>query len=230
MYEWATLREQVWQAARSARSDGLVTGASGNFSTLAADGERFAITPTALRYETMTVEDIVIVALDGAVVDGARRPSSEWRLHSAIYRRMPKVRSVAHTHAPYASSFAVLNESIPPVLIEMVLLGGEVPVAPFALPGTDALGIGVAEALVASGCAACLLQSHGAVTVGATMEEAYVRSLYLEDAARIYHLARTVGEPRSVAAEAFAALGSGDKPDSGRRSAVHTERVRNSLA
>jgi L-ribulose-5-phosphate 4-epimerase len=193
------LKQLVMETAKKAYRIGLMAGTSGNFSLRVPQTQKMVITPSAIDYDDMVLEDIVVMNLTGEMIEGNRRPSSEWRMHAAIYEELPHVNAVVHTHSPYASSFAVLSEPIPVVLIEMAVLGGDVPVTPFAMSGTKELGVKVARTLHRNGRHACLLENHGALTVGNTMDLAYKRAIYLEDAAKIYHLARSIGEPKKVA-------------------------------
>ena len=190
------LKEQVLKYAQQAYTDGLIAGTSGNLSVLSEDG-KMVITPSGIHYMTMTAEDVMVIELDGTIVEGSHKPSSEWQMHAEIYKNKPEVRSVVHTHSPYATAFAVLNEPIPPILIEMVYsFKGEVPIAPVASQGTVSVGEGVAKAL--QNGTACLMQNHGAVTIGQDLPKAYIRAVYLEDAARAYHMARAIGTPTLV--------------------------------
>ena len=189
----AGCKKQILEYAQKAYRQGLVAGTSGNLS-LRSDAGCIVITPSGRDYMTMLAEDIMVIDLDGKVIEGAHKPSSEWPLHAEIYKQMPEVKSVVHTHSPYATAFSVLNEPIPLVLVEMVFfLKGEVPVAPVAMQGTSDVGLGVVRAI--QGRTACLLQNHGALTIGENLPQAFIRTEYLEDAAKIYHLARTVGTP-----------------------------------
>lgn len=197
------MRAAVCAWAKRCYAEGLFAGTSGNLSVF--DGEVLAITPTGAPYETMTPADIVLMTPGGEVL-GAGRPSSEWRLHAALCRARPEVRAVVHTHSPYATASAVNRRPIPVVLIEMVpFLGGEVRVAPFALPGTEAVGTGAAAALEGRG--ACLLANHGAVAVGDTLETAHLRAVYLEDAAKICALAMANGPVAPLSDAEVAAMG-----------------------
>jgi len=190
------LKEQVLAYAQRAYTGGLMAGTSGNLSVLSEDG-KMVITPSGINYMTMTAEDVMVIELDGTIVEGPHRPSSEWPMHAEIYKNKPEVRSVVHTHSPYATAFAVVNEPIPLILIEMVyFLMSEVPVAPVASQGTVSVGEGVVEALKNS--VACLMQNHGAVTIGQDLPQAYIRTEYVEDAAKIYHMARAIGTPTLI--------------------------------
>ncbi|MGP7818487.1 class II aldolase/adducin family protein [Niallia sp. 01092] len=197
------LQQEVHAYALKAFRTGLMAGTSGNFSAFDRELGVIAITPSGVDYETIKIEDITILDLKGNCIKGKFPPSSEWQMHLAIYATMPEAAGVAHTHSPYATAFAVLNQQIPVVLIEMVLLGGEIPVAPFALPGTLELGEKVVATLKKNQTSACLLKNHGALTIGTTLEEAYMKSVYLEDSAKIYHFAKSAGEVHLVSERAI---------------------------
>ncbi|MFJ7952038.1 class II aldolase/adducin family protein [Lysinibacillus sp. NPDC096418] len=195
---YSKLKQTVHENALKAYNTGLMAGTSGNFSTVDRDLKVMAITPSGAAYETMLPEDITVIDFNGNILSGTKPPSSEWQMHLSIYEKISDVGGVAHTHSPYATSFAVLNQSIPVVLIEMVLLGGKVPLAPFAMPGSKELGDVTAETLLKEQTSACLLANHGALTIGKTMDEAYMKAVYLEDSAKIYHFARSIGDVRLV--------------------------------
>lgn len=189
----APLREQLVSTARCACRAGLMAGTSGNLSIYHAESGCMAITPSGMAYADMTPEDIVLMRLDGTVLDGGK-PSSEWKLHAVLYRELPAVRAVVHTHAPNATAFAVLRRDIPCALVEMLLfLGGNVEVAPYAAQGSAAVGTNCLPILRRK--PACLLANHGVVTTGATLEQAYTNSIYVEDAANIVRLAMSTGLP-----------------------------------
>ena len=182
------LRRLLAEIARQAYAEKLFSGTSGNLSV--RDGETMLITPTSVRYESLTPEDIVQMSLDGAAVRGT--PSSEWRMHAEIYKTRPDVRAIVHTHSPFATAFAAARKPIPACLIEMrFFLGGEVPCAPYAPPGTLELGAVCAEALEDRG--GCLMANHGALAVGRDLHEALLRAEYIEDSARIALLSMRLG-------------------------------------
>lgn len=193
------LRSHVTKMAKKAYHEGLVVGTNGNFSVYDSEREIVAITPSGLAYENMKKDDITIISVSGKIIEGKNKPSSEWKMHTTIYKTLSMVNAIAHTHSPYATSFSVLNQCIPMIVIEMAILGGDVPVVPFALPGSQELGNQVVDKLQSTQVQACLLQNHGALTVGETPEEAYDRALYLEDIARVYHYALSIGQPNLVA-------------------------------
>ncbi len=189
--------EKILSFARLMYTDGLVAATSGNISVRLEDRpDCFAITPSSESYLTMTGDRIVVMNTDGTVLrcpaDG--KPSSEWRLHAELYKAKPEVKAIIHTHSRYATAFAVVRKKIPLILIEMQpWLGGDVPVSEYAPTGSQQLGINAARDLGDRG--GCLLANHGVVAVGRDLNQAYARATYIEDAARIYHLALAVGDP-----------------------------------
>ncbi len=186
------LRQQICQAAKQAYQEGLFAGTSGNLSLYNEREEYFLITPSSLPYEQMSAEDIVVLHLDGTVLQGKREPSSEWRMHAAVYRELPRCRALVHTHSPYATAYAAAGQPIPAALIEMAaFLGGEVPLAKFAMPGSWELGQAAAAALRERN--ACLLANHGVLAAGESLERAHLYAVYTEDAAKICALAKLVG-------------------------------------
>jgi len=197
MMNLSDLKQEVLAYAKKAYQQALMAGTSGNLSVLSEDG-KLVITPGGIDYMTMTAEDVMVIDLDGNVLEGPHRPSSEWPMHAEIYKHRPDVRSIVHTHSPYATAFSVLNEPIPLVLVEMVyFLLDEVPTAPIALQGSADVGLGIVQTIGDKGVA-CLMQNHGAVTLGGNLSEAFIRTEYLEEAAKIYHMARTIGTPTRI--------------------------------
>ena len=191
------LRRQIVEKSLQAYRAGLFAGTSGNMSAYCRAENIMYITPTSVRYETMRPEDVVAMRLDGTILGGEKQPSSEWRMHAAVYRAFPDTGAVFHTHSPHATAFAVVHRPIPATLIEMhFFLGGDVPCAKYARPGTDAVGENAAAVLAGKG--GCLLENHGVLAVGRDLDEAYLRAEYIEDAAKIYILANTLGTPVAV--------------------------------
>lgn len=186
------LRRLLVETAQRAYAEKLFSGTSGNLSLRA--GGTMLITPTSVRYESLEPDDIVTVTLDGEIAEGRHAPSSEWRMHAALFARRPDIRAIVHTHSPFATAFAAAHRSIPACLIEMqFFLGGEVPCAPYAPPGTRELGVVCAEALGDRG--GCLMANHGALAVGGDLPEALLRAEYLEDSAKIALLSMQLGGP-----------------------------------
>ncbi len=191
------IREKIVEYSRLMYNDRLVSATSGNISMRLPDrSDAFAITPSSESYLTMTTDRIVIMTVDGEILGCPRdgRPSSEWRLHAELYKAKPDVGAIVHTHSPYATAFAVNRETIPLILIEMQpWLGGDIPLAEYAPTGSQQLGINTARDIGNRG--GCLLANHGTVAVAPNLELAYVRASYVEDAAKIYHMAKCVGKP-----------------------------------
>lgn len=190
-------RIKIQEIALQAYTEQLVAGTSGNVSVYDHEREIMAITPSNMNYGVMKSEDIVLMKVDGTIVEGEHKPSSEWRMHAGIYAKRSDVNAIIHTHSPYATSFAVLHRSIPEILVEMLpFLGGDIPLSQFGMPGTDELAIN-AEAVLKNRNA-CLLMNHGVLVIGKNLDQAYVRAQYVEDAARIYHYACELGEPKKL--------------------------------
>lgn len=197
MESYKKIREDIVEYARLMYDEKLVSATSGNISIRLPDNKNaFAITPSSESYSRMTPDRIVIMTLDGELLycpEGGR-PSSEWKMHAALYKNKSDVDAIVHTHSPYATAFAVDRETIPMILIEMKpWLGGEIPLAEYAPAGSAELGVNVSRDIGDKG--GCLLANHGVVAVAKNIELAYVRASYIEDAAKIYHMARAVGKP-----------------------------------
>ena len=132
------LRQEIVDKSLEAFREGLFSGTSGNMSCRVAPDEML-ITPTSVRYDVLRAQDIVYMKLDGTVLEGELQPSSEWRMHAAVYKAYGETNAVFHTHSPYATAFAVVRKSIPAVLIEScIFLGGDIRCADYAAPGTEA--------------------------------------------------------------------------------------------
>lgn len=190
---------QVLTIARRIYSNRLVIASLGNVSCRDSTGN-IAITPSGIDYEELTLEDIVTVDVTGAKVKGHHNPSSETPMHTLIYRERPDVYGVVHTHSLYASAFSVVNKEIPVDMVEVAAhVGGRIPVAPYRPPGTQELG---EQALSVLGDRrACLLQNHGVLAVGSTLEKAYKAAAITEIAARIHILGTSLGDPRELPEE-----------------------------
>jgi len=190
----------IVEVCRRLYDRGLVAGPDGNVSVrLGGPEEAILVTPSGLSKVDVTLDDLVIVNLDGKVLDGRRSPSSELAMHLRIYRRRDDVRAVVHAHPPTATGFAVAGESfMAPVLPEVILQMGAVPLVPYATPGTEELPDAMEPFLAAHD--AFLLANHGATTVGQTLVAAHQRMESLEHAARILLAARAVGRVNELTA------------------------------
>lgn len=202
MNSYEEIRRRVVQAAKKMADRGMVVGTAGNVSARIEGTGRFVITPSSLPYAEMEAEDAVISDLDGTIVEGRRSPSSEILLHSRIYSARADVNAVFHTHSPHATALAALRMPIPPFLDELVTyIGGPVEVARYALSASRELAENACAAL--EDRAAVLLANHGTVSVGADLNKAFHVAELVEEAARIYLLARSVGVPVEIPLESF---------------------------
>ncbi len=186
------LKEEILQAAKQSYKLGLVAGTSGNISVYDCNNQNMIITPTSVSYDAMEISDLVTMKLDGTIIESKHNPSSEWKMHAKVYEERKDIKCVLHTHSPYATAYAVCQDEIPVILIEMVpFIGGSVPVAKFAMPGS--VDVAVESLKVLNNRKACLLSNHGTLSIGESINKTLTTAIYLEDAAKIYHLAQNAG-------------------------------------
>ncbi|KAA9380974.1 L-ribulose-5-phosphate 4-epimerase [Microbispora cellulosiformans] len=179
---------------------GLVVWTAGNVSGRVPGEDLFVIKPSGVSYDDLTPESIVVCDLDGNLVEGDLAPSSDTAAHAYVYRHMPEVNGVVHTHSTYASAWSARGEAIPCVLTAMAdEFGGEIPVGPFALIGGDDIGKGIVETLTGHRSRAVLMQNHGVFTIGESPKAAVKAAVMCEDVARTVHLSRQLGEPLPIA-------------------------------
>jgi L-ribulose-5-phosphate 4-epimerase len=175
-------------------SNGLVAWTSGNVSARVPDTELMAIKASGVAYDALTPEAIVVCDLHGELMEGELAPSSDAATHGYVYRHMPEVGGVAHTHSPYATAWAARAEPIPCVLTAMAdEFGGDIPVARFALIGGEDIGREIVETLESSRSPAVLMRNHGVFTLGETPRAAVKAAVMCEDVARTVHLASALG-------------------------------------
>ena len=187
--------------------NGLVVWTDGNVSGRVPGADLFVIKPSAIPYETLAPENVVLCDLDGNVVEGDLAPSSDTAAHAYIYRHLPAVGGVTHTHSTYAVAWAARGEAVPCVLTAMAdEFGGAIPVAPFARIGTDAIGRAVVDVVRGSTSPAVLVQNHGPFTIGPTARAAVKAAVMCEDVCRTVHIARQLGEPLAIAPDDIASL------------------------
>ena len=181
---------------------GLVVGSAGNISRR-VEGNRIAITPSAILYEKMTDDEIAIVDVaSGEALEGV--PSYELPMHLAVYRSRPEVGAIVHTHAPFVTTLSVLRRPLPPVIDEMVLyLGGPIEVTDYAFTGTEAVGTSVLRALGDRN--AVLLANHGNVCVGRDLAHAMHVAVAMESCAQVYVHSLMIGTPVALPDDAVAA-------------------------
>jgi L-ribulose-5-phosphate 4-epimerase len=173
----------------------LVAWTSGNLSARVPGQDLVVIKPSGVAFDDLTPESMVVVDLDANVVDGEHAPSSDTATHCFIYREMPQVGGVAHTHSAYATAWAARGEEIPCVLTAMAdEFGGPIPVGPFARIGGEEIGRGVVETLSGHRSPAVLMHAHGVFTIGEDPRAAIKAAVMCEDVARTVHLARAFGD------------------------------------
>jgi L-ribulose-5-phosphate 4-epimerase len=190
----AALRREVCALHAELPRNGLVAWTSGNLSARVPDEDLMVIKASGVPYDELEPEAIVLCDLTGEVVEGDLKPSSDAATHGHVYREMPHVGGVAHTHSPYATAWAIRGEPIPCAMTAMAdEFGGEIPIGPFALIGDDEIGRGVAETLADHRSPAVLMRSHGVFTIGASARDAIKAAVMCEDVARTMYLARTLG-------------------------------------
>ncbi|MEV0631979.1 L-ribulose-5-phosphate 4-epimerase [Nonomuraea wenchangensis] len=179
---------------------GLVVWTAGNVSGRVPGEDLFVIKPSGVSYDELTPENMVVCDLDGNLVEGEHAPSSDTAAHAYVYRNLPEVGGVVHTHSTYASAWAARGEAIPCVLTAMAdEFGGEIPVGPFALIGDDSIGQGIVETLKGHRSKAVLMQNHGVFTIGKDAKAAVKAAVMCEDVARTVHVARQLGDPLPIA-------------------------------
>ena len=174
---------------------GLVAWTAGNVSERLPDGKSFIIKPSGVMYDDLKPADLVICDLNGEVIEGALAPSSDTKTHAYIYREMPDVNGIVHTHSNYASAWAAANKPIPCALTAMGdEFGGDIPLGPFALIGGEEIGKGVVSTLKSSNSPAVLMANHGVFTIGKSAQAAVKAAVMCEDVAKTIFIAAQLGE------------------------------------
>ena len=187
----AHLHAQLWDA-------GLVVWSGGNISQRVEGG--FVIKPSGLLYDELTPESMIHCDLDGNVIAGDRAPSSDTASHAYVYRNMPEVGGVVHTHSNYASAWAAVEKPIPCILTAIAdEFGGEIPLGPFAIIGDDSIGQGIVETLRGHRSKAVLMRQHGVFSIGKDAKSALKAAIMCEDVAKSAHLAHQLGDPKPIA-------------------------------
>ncbi|MEV4515981.1 L-ribulose-5-phosphate 4-epimerase [Dactylosporangium sp. NPDC049525] len=203
----SAIRAEVCELHRELIRWGLVTWTSGNVSARVPGEDLLVIKPSGVSYDDLTPDAMVICDLDGKLVEGEHAPSSDTEAHAYVYRHMPHVGGVVHTHSPYATAWAARGEPIPCSLTAMAdEFGGDIPIGPFALIGSDAIGRGIVETLTGHPSPAVLMLQHGPFTIGATAKAAVKAAVMCEDVARTMHYARQLGTVDRLPEQAVASL------------------------
>ena len=186
--KYQEIREIVVEAAKKSNALGLIHGTSGNISMRDDNDEVVAITPSGIEYETMTAEDITLVDLDGNVIEGKYKPSSETPMHTAIMRARPDVRAVVHTHSLFATVMSMKGGNLPRATVPSNMYY-PIPVTDcFALPGSEELADSAVRAIGKEGDVT-LLKNHGLIAAGKDMDAAMTCAVYTEECAQVGYYA-----------------------------------------
>ncbi|WP_354638189.1 L-ribulose-5-phosphate 4-epimerase [Kitasatospora camelliae] len=194
------LRRQVSDLHQELVRYNLVVWTAGNVSARVPGEDLLVIKPSGVPYDELTPENMILCDLDGKVVEGEHSPSSDTAAHAYVYRHLPEVGGVVHTHSTYACAWAARGEAVPCVLTAMAdEFGAEIPVGPFALIGDDSIGRGIVETLQGHRSPAVLMKNHGVFTLGKDATAAVKAAVMCEDVARTVHISRQLGEPVPIA-------------------------------
>jgi L-ribulose-5-phosphate 4-epimerase len=205
------VREEVARLHGELVRYGLVVWTAGNVSARIPGAETFVIKPSGVDYDQLTSANMILCDLSGNVVPGS--PGSEWSpssdtaAHAYVYRNMPEVGGVVHTHSTYATAWAARGEPVPCVITAMAdEFGGEIPVGPFAIIGDDSIGRGIVETLSGHRSRVVLMRNHGVFAIGKDARDAVKAAVMAEDVARTVHIARQGGDPLPISPDAVDAL------------------------
>lgn len=193
------LKHEVAALHRELTRHGLVIWTAGNVSARVPGADLMVIKPSGVSYDDLTPDAMVVTDLHGRLVEGDHAPSSDTAASAYVYRHMPEVGGVVHTHSTYACAWAARREPIPCVLTMTAdAFGGDVPLGPFALIGDDSIGRGIVETLRGSRSRAVIMAGHGPFTIGRDARDAVKAAVMLEDVARTTHIAKQLGMPVSI--------------------------------
>jgi L-ribulose-5-phosphate 4-epimerase len=196
------LKEELVQLHLELPKNNLVAWTSGNVSARDPETNLVVIKPSGIKFPDLTAESMVVVDIDGNLIEGDYKASSDTASHCYIYRRMPDVLGIVHTHSRYATAFAVVGRSIPCHTTAMGdEFGGEIPCGAFALIGGEEIGQRVVETLEGSRSPSCLLVNHGVFSVGPSAEKAVKAAIMTEDNAAIMFHAYQLGQPLPISQE-----------------------------
>jgi L-ribulose-5-phosphate 4-epimerase len=193
------LRQQVSDLHQELVRYNLVVWTAGNVSARVPGADLFVIKPSGVDYDQLSAGSMIVCDLDGKPVEGELSPSSDTAAHAYVYRHMPEVGGVVHTHSTYACAWAARGEPVPCVLTAMAdEFGAQIPVGPFALIGDDSIGKGIVGTLTGHRSPAVLMKSHGVFTIGKDARAAVKAAVMCEDVARTVHISRQLGDPLPI--------------------------------
>jgi L-ribulose-5-phosphate 4-epimerase len=207
----ARTRDEVAALHRELVRYSLVIWTGGNVSGRVPGADLFVIKPSGVSYDDLAPDNMILCDLDGTVIPDTpgseRSPSSDTAAHAYVYRNMPEVGGVVHTHSTYATAWAARGEAVPCVITGQAdEFGGEIPVGPFAVIGDDSIGRGIVETLRGHRSRAVLMQNHGPFTIGKDARDAVKAAVMAEDVARTVHISRQLGEPILIPQDKIDAL------------------------
>ena len=192
-------REKIVETGKRMIDARLTTGTGGNLSIFNRKENLIAIKPSGVPYQCMRAQDVGVLRPDGERVDGVLKPSSETKFHLAIYQARPDVDAILHSHQVHATTIACMGIELPAVHYLLAFSGDKVPLAPYATFGTQALSDNILSVL--DHYKACLLENHGLITLGASLDEAFDIAEALELVAQIYIQAKSIGEAKILNSE-----------------------------
>ena len=193
------LRAEVAALHAELPRNDLVVWTAGNVSARVPGADLLVIKPSGVSYDELSADTMVVTDLSGTLVDGDLSPSSDTAAHAYVYKHMPHVNGVVHTHSTYATAWSARGEAIPCVLTAMAdEFGGEIPIGPFALIGDAEIGRGIVDTLDGHRSPAVLMRSHGVFTIGTSARAAVKSAVMCEDVARTIHIARQLGTPLPI--------------------------------
>ncbi len=200
-----SIRHELVKLNQELPKNHLVTWTSGNVSIRDLESGYVAIKPSGVMFDDLTAEDMVVLDLDGKVIEGSRKPSSDTASHLYIYRARPDVCGVVHTHSNYATAFAAVGKPIPVYLTAQAdEFGGPIPCGGFALIGGEEIGKEVVKCIGSS--PAIIMKNHGVFTIGPSGKAAVKAAIMVEDVARTIWLAKQLGEPEEIPSDMVAKL------------------------
>ena len=191
------LKKEVYQAHLKLWENKLVMWTSGNVSARDPKTDLVVIKPSGVSYDKLSSDNLVIVDLNGKVIDGELKPSVDMATHLYVYKHRPDVMSVIHTHSTYASAFAAIGKGIPVCLTAMAdFFGCNIPVGKLVLIGGEEIGKEIVKKIGNS--KAIIMKNHGPFTIGTSVNEALKAAIYLEESAKTLIMAKILGEPQSI--------------------------------
>ena len=194
------LKQRVWKCNLELLRWGLVVWTGGNVSGRDPQSGLVVIKPSGVLYDELQAADMVVVDLQGQVVEGRLAPSTDTASHLYVYRQRPDVNGIVHTHSNYATAFAAVGRPIPVYLTGIAdEFGREIPCGAYARIGGDQIGAEIVRAIGDS--KAILMRQHGVFTIGATPEKAVKTAVMVEDSAKTVWLALQIGQPEALSQE-----------------------------